>query len=481
MVSRVSNKNKAKLLAAIFLLSSSSYLPALTVEQYLEQVSQNNDSYEASKLLADAGFAKSEEGLLILTPHLIANAGYKIDNQPPVSSALNGIRTQSEIYNIGVAKKFSTGTNVKLSYDNNYQHITHPNPSLVKHQRFWYAKPDLSLEQPLLRDWLGNETKALIKAQNASAKATGHQRKFQSQTMLAEAKKAYWDLATIKANLKVKNEGVARAKQLLEWAKKRKDLGLGQESDYLQAESSLLLKQFDFEADKITEQQQARLFNALRNIASDTVTDTLESFNKVNVKKLKPPLKDLPSSMREDLKASYESAVAKQNVAIAAHQKISPDVKLRFNYFPSGRDTHYNHTAYEALRAKHNTVSIGLDFDILLDLDLNKTLTDAYRAEARAAELEYVYNKFQLNNEWQQLTKQFTLLNNQLDLAKKLQDTQEKKLKNEQKLLKNGRTTTFQVLSFEQEYISSQSYYFTVKNKLLDLVAAMELFGTPSS
>ena len=75
------------------------------------------------------------------------------------------------------------------------------------------------------------------------------------------------------------------------------------------------------------------------------------------------------------------------------------------------------------------------------------------------------------------ITEQFELLNNQLHLAEQIQVNQPEKLKQEQKLLKNGRTTTFQVLQFEQDLLIAQTQYYNTKNKLLNLNAAVKLFS----
>lgn len=462
---------------AILLLIFTNQSLGLNVDQYLQQVKQNNENLQSTELLMQAGFTRSEEGFLVTAPRLVGGVSYTDDRQPPISKALRGDQTKTENYNVGVTKKFQTGTNVKLEYDNTYIHIDNSSRALVQHDRFWYAKPILTLEQPLFRDWLGKETNSLIDLKNTQMQAQGHAKKFVIQNILMEAKTVYWDLAAVLANIRIKQEAVERSKALYSWAEKRVGSGLGIDSDMMQAKSAVLQRELELQVLQDFKKTKARLFNALRNIQSDTVDEKLDSFDAVNVKSLTPKDKMLPPSVREDLKAQYQNYLLAKSQANLAEQNITPTVNFNLKYYPSGRDMPYADAASEAFRLRHNTLSVGLKFDVPLDYSLNKNLASAYKAERHAAELALSRKQFEVTNEWQQLAQQFDLLYNQLNLTKQLETTQSSKLKNEESLLKNGRTSTFQVLQFEQDYLLAQSQYYTIKNKLLNLAAAMELFA----
>lgn len=454
----------------------SSNLNALNIDEYINQVIKNNQDVQSNNILMQSGFTRSEEGFLVTAPHMLGQISYISDSQPQISTALKGRKTETQNYNIGIAKKFDTGTRVKLEYDNTHYSLTSTSPSLIKDETLWFAKPIASLEQPLFRDWLGSETKSLIKLKNSQMLAQGHSKKFATQKIIADAKTTYWDLATIQSDIKIKQESIKRANKLLDWANKRTSLGLSNSSDAMQAQAALLQRELELKSLQNMHTAKARLFNALRNIQSDEVKESLDSFTKINLSKLSPEQSQMPDNIREDLKAHYQAyQVAKQQANIAT-ESIKPNINLNLQYYPSGRDTTYKHTAAEAWRAKHNTFSVGVAFDVPLSLTLNRNLTSAYKAEKHAAQLALSYKQFEVSNEWQQLTQQFNLLLSQLDLSDRLQKSQQKKLENEQDLLKKGRSTTFQVIQFEQDYLTAQSMYFNNKNKLLRIQAAMDLF-----
>lgn len=459
---------------SLSLLSSNTI--ALSLEDYLNQVQNQNNNYQSYILLQQAGFIRSQEGFLTTSPHAFAEISHLSDSEPPISQALRGRKTERQHLNLGVAKKFETGTNIKLEYDTSYTAITNPRPDLVVYDTFWYTKPIISLEQPLIRDWLGKETKALIALKNSQAEANGHLSKFNSKKTIMDATISYWDLATTLANINIKQESVKRSEKLVDWAKKRADLGLGKDSDLLQAESALLQRKYELQTYLDMKKSKARLFNAFRNIQSDSVNDELASFTKADIKNIQYNVDSLPPSVRGDLKAKYQKYLATQSQAELAKQNITPKLNLNLKYYPSGRDDHYNHTASEAFRAKHNTFFAGVNFDMPLNIFLNKDLTSAYKTESHAALLEYKQAEFNITKEWRLLVEQYYLFKKQLILAEKIQTTQQKKLTNEEKLLKNGRTTTFQVLQFEQDLLNAQSQYYNTKNRLLNIIAAIELF-----
>ncbi len=450
---------------------------SVTLDEYLREVRTHNDQFTASDLLAESGFNRSEEGFLILSPDLISSANYAEDAQPPLSDIFPNSKTVKKDIQLGVAKKFTTGTNVKLSYDSYHTENTYSSsPTSPTSRKYWTVKPNLAIEQPLLRNWLGDETKALIEAKNAQARAEGHNSNFNKKKILADAESAYWDLATIIENIAIKKDSVKRSLKLLEWAEKRSKSGLGDDSSYLQAKSSLEQRRFELETLIDQQRAYARLFNAFRTIPSSELPDNLVSFKRVNIAQLKKHTVK-PEIIREDLQAEYQVYLANKAQAEISKQSIKADLNLKMQYFPSGRNKDYGASASEASSRKYNNYSVGVDFSIPLDRKLIYKLDSSYQAQSHAALLEYSRKSFELNNEWQRLVEQFELYVKQLQIAETMVKTQDAKLKNEEDLLKNGRTTTFQVLQFEDDYFNAETQYLNTKNKLLKLATMMKLFN----
>jgi outer membrane protein TolC len=413
---------------------------------------------------------------LTLSPNLTTKLNYLNSSEPTLSTAIHGVKTTTEIVNIGLNKKFSTGTNLALEYDNRYKNITNADPSLISNNRTWDVNPRIKLEQPLLRDWLGKETQALINLKNSTALAQGHGNLFTKKKILADAESVYWDLATVQANIIIRQDSVKRSAKLIEWAERRLKLGLADDSDFFQAKSAHQQRHFELESFRDLQKAKARLFNAFRSIQSDDIPNTLDNFKNINLLTLKPKDYNLPPSIREDLHANYQNYKISEAKATLSAQSIKPDLTVNLLYYPAGRDRHYLDSGSDAFQGKNNTYGAGLNFSMPLDRSLIKELNNAYKAESYAAKLTYARKKFEVTNEWQRLAEQFDLFSKQLKITERIVATQLEKLKNEEKLLKNGRTTTFQVLQFEEDYFNAQSQYFDTKNKLLKLATLMKLF-----
>ena len=63
-----------------------------------------------------------------------------------------------------------------------------------------------------------------------------------------------------------------------------------------------------------------------------------------------------------------------------------------------------------------------------------------------------------------------------LKLAQSIEAVQKAKLENERYRLKQGRTSTYQVLLFEQDYSNSQLATIQIADKMLEAVADQKLY-----
>ena len=64
-----------------------------------------------------------------------------------------------------------------------------------------------------------------------------------------------------------------------------------------------------------------------------------------------------------------------------------------------------------------------------------------------------------------------------LELAEKISDAQRTKASNERNRLNNGRTTTFQVLSFEVDNASAEILRIQTETDLLNIYAQLKIFS----
>jgi outer membrane protein TolC len=112
-----------------------------------------------------------------------------------------------------------------------------------------------------------------------------------------------------------------------------------------------------------------------------------------------------------------------------------------------------------------------------LNLETNAHSREGWRQEKIVAELSFDRKLFEQENDWKSLNEDLNEAKTRLELALKLEEIQQSKLNIERERLQKGRSTTYQVLLFEQDYLSSQSNRIRSQAQILTLIAQMKLFG----
>jgi hypothetical protein len=101
--------SKKHFIITLFLVSSSSW--SYTADDFLKQYKEKNNLYKASELAVNSAHGKVESADLELSPVLTLD--YLKNNDQSLPSLLSPHR-QFDQYAVGLAKNFSTGTQVKL-------------------------------------------------------------------------------------------------------------------------------------------------------------------------------------------------------------------------------------------------------------------------------------------------------------------------------------------------------------------------------
>jgi outer membrane protein TolC len=90
------------------------------------------------------------------------------------------------------------------------------------------------------------------------------------------------------------------------------------------------------------------------------------------------------------------------------------------------------------------------------------------------------FKLFEQEQEWNDLNQKFHEAKKRLTLTRDIEIVQDKKLVREKARLHLGRTTTYQVLLFEQDYSTAQLARIRAQADILRILTQMKLFGGPS-
>lgn len=111
------------------------------------------------------------------------------------------------------------------------------------------------------------------------------------------------------------------------------------------------------------------------------------------------------------------------------------------------------------------------------DRGLASEAAAGYRKEQMGAEMTFRQKQTDLMNEWSDLKKRIAEFKVRLKLTQGLVAAQKAKLALERERLNTGRTTTFQVLMFEQDYAQSKLGEIGAKAALVRALTQLKVYG----
>lgn len=462
------------MLAVLAVVPSLGFSAQLTLNDFLAQVQEKNQGVVANKLVAEGTQAREEEGRLIFRPSLFAQGQVMVDKRPVANPATQGDRTDTQYATAGLAQNFNFGLKGQFSYTLYHTKIYNAGQTFVPLADFNDGVAKIELSQSLWRNWNGKENKAQADLIDAQAKASKHIANFTVQTTLASAESIYWSLSQTKKVIQVQKDNLARAQQIRAWNSRRVNSGLSERSDFLQADSNLKLREYELQNALQQQNLLQRTFNSMRGIDSNIVSEDLEAVDSKNLKVLAAPAKD---DLREDTKAAFEQQnLAKANAALAI-ERNRPTFEVYGSYAFNGRDPERADAISNSFKTDHSTSAIGVRFNTPLDFGTTSSAIDGYKKEQIAAEYNYQRRVFDQDREWNDLLTRFEDAKIRLELAEKISETQRIKTTNERNRLNNGRTTTFQVLTFELDLAQADVLRIQTETDLLNIYAQLKIFS----
>lgn len=456
------------------IMPSLGFSAQLTLNDFLTQVGEKNQGVVANKLVAEGTQGREEEGRLIFRPSLFAQGQVMVDKKPVGNPSTQGTQTDSEYATAGVMQNFDFGLKGQLSYTLYHTQIYNAGTTFVPLADYNDGSAKIELSQSLWRNLWGKENKAQADIIDSQAKASKHLANFTVQSTLATAESIYWSLSQTRKIIKVQQDNLSRAKQLREWNQRRISTGLAERSDFLQADSNLKLREYELQSALQQQNLLQRTFNSMRGIDGNLVAEELEPVDSKNLKSIAAPAK---AELREDTKAALEQqTIAKSNAALAI-ERNKPTFELYGSYAFNGRDADRADAISNSFKTNHTTSAVGIRFNTPLDFGTTNSAIEGYKKEQMAAEINYQKKVFDQDREWNDLLTKFEDAKVKLEFVEKIAEAQRVKTLNERNRLNNGRTTTFQVLSFELDSAQSELLRIQTETDLLNIYAQLKIFS----
>ena len=462
------------LIALAVALPLSANADQLTLEKFLKQVEEKNQSVTASKLIVEGTTSRADEGKLIFKPSLFAQAQTSSDKKLTTNVAAQGDRTDYTAVSAGIMQQFNFGLQSKLSYNLSHTKIYDATPSFLPISDFRTGVTTLELSQSLWRNFLGREARSQEEVATAAAAATKHIENYKIKTTLALAESIFWSLSQALKVVKVEKDSLDRAKKIRDWNQNRLRSGLAENADFLQADTNYKAREYELKSTLIDLKTLQRSLNALRGIDSDIVEENFEEVDSAKIKMLALPKKE---ELRDDTKSALEQQkIAKANAAMSI-EKNKPTLELFGAYALNGKAVQTGDAVSDSFKTDHDTKAIGLRFIAPLDFGSTSDNINGYKKEQIAAEQNFQRKLFDQDQQWNDLSAKLEDAKVKLSLVEQIEQAQKIKASNERDRLNKGRTTTFQVLNFEQDYAQSELSRIQSETNILNIYSQLKTFS----
>lgn len=450
----------------------------LSLEEYEEQVKNDNLTYAAADLNAEAYEKLKEKAKLVTAVNFFASTQTAFTEQNQALQIFRYTRTYTQTSQVGITQISDFGLSSKLYYTLN--HVTYkglntsasPNPSLASSN--YQSIPAIELSLPLWQNWMGSATKASKESVYFTNEAQKLTAKALSVSSLVASEQAYWTLAAARRTVEIQKDSLKSAEQILDYVSKREKMNLGERGDVIQAQALVETRKLTLKQAQNDEQVAAREFNKNRYINSNQVGEKLADIDAKKLENFLVP--QLPEGDRLDVKA-YEATV-KAAVANAKLDEESnkPSLSVYGSYLENQLEKNNQQAIYNSFAQNGRAGVLGLKFSMPINFGLTSTIRAGDVQSASAAKMNYRQKVFEQENDWQILVQNLTIYKETLKLSQKIESVQKSKLDNERKLLKQGRTSTYQILLFEQDYSNSQLTTIQIAYKMLVLIAQQKLY-----
>lgn len=131
--------------------------------------------------------------------------------------------------------------------------------------------------------------------------------------------------------------------------------------------------------------------------------------------------------------------------------------------------------------AQRDSAYVGLRLKVPLYVTATDDAITGAKLQKNAAERNEKNLRYEQEQQWNDIVQKLNESKQALKLATKMEAAQKAKLENERTRLRQGRTTTYQILLFEQDYSQAQASRVRSATQILNLQSQIKLYSAVSA
>lgn len=468
---------KFLLSAVVFSLLSQSPPQEISLERFLNLVQQQNRNIKiASKRIQVAEQAKSEPEL-VFSPQATAGLAYE-DARSAGGLSFQQKGASSKVLNqsLGLSKEWSSGTNTSLSHSlqrNDFEGLQTTNG-----EAFWQNRLTLRLEQDLWSNFFGRKSRAQVHELQHQLESARLNEKFRIRQLLSDAEKAYWAAAVASEVRSSLEKSLERTQGILDWNTRRAKLKVVDKGDVLQSRAALFQLKQRLEEVKRQELEAKRSLRFFLGEVDESAAMSPSDELRIEIDQVELPDSFSPEK-REDLKALKKLTEASDAAYRKTDYELDPNLNLYASYSGNSNDSEFSSAESQVFDNSFRQYEVGLQLAIPLGFRTNKNVRASKQKEKEATYLEYNQAKLAIEKAFLDLKTRIRETISKLQVAESLEQTQREKLSNEDKRFRQGRSSSFQILTFEEDLAEAELQRIRLYAQLRQLLADLELFSGP--
>ena len=477
-------KTIIKLLLCIFFLApAAGGQETLTLNKYLGLVESTNPDIRSADYSIQAAGQKAQELDMNYSPILSGAYNYTDDKSgASFGSTMATREMKATAWSVNASKKFFTGTTLTLGYTNSeaafdlYSPISIMGNNLTNFTGY-EVKPYAQVSQSLLRDFMAGITQTGIDKAKAQARSGQYMLLFKKQQLLLRARSVYWNLSLAREVVAFRQASLDRAKKLLDWNENKYKLDLVDKGDYLQTQAAYKLRQLNLQLAQEDLVKAVRDFNQMLGKQDNAVNSELEKISE-EISSLDAIGALERSGKRADVLSAESTYKSAQFAEEETKYRALPELSLNGSYSSHGLALNYSDAWEQASNNRLPVYAVGLSFIVPLDYKTLNTVKAGYKNEFYSAKDTLDSTLLAEKNDWDQLQVSWKNVKSRLKLGEEIRVIQNKRVENEQDKFRRGRTTTFQLLSAENDLDDATLNVYRMVFEELMTHAQAELYNT---
>ncbi len=447
---------------------------ALTLSEFLAEIEQKNGTVIGTTQMSQGSTQAQGESKLLFLPKLFGEALYSDDRRQTANPNFQGRQTLSRQASLGVENDFRFGLTSRLYYSIQDNAIQGLSPVIFAGGSLVNVNTGFNLEltQPLYRNGFGSEASAnadLIQASNETSIFGDAAKRKQA---LAAAENAFTRLWSARQILTLQEDLLDRAAKIFSWARNRAAKNLSDSADALQAEATYQQRQVEIIAARDEVRSANEYFNVIRGQPADTQAPELQTPElpeaALNVTRTKPS---------DQINAQEAATKIIQANARLSKERAKPTVDLFARAGMNGVNSALADAMNTSTTLQYPYYAAGIRFSMPLAIGEASDVRAGRMKQELGADESLTQQKREEEQQFADLKKKLSIARERIALLDKLEVIQQRKLARERERLNLGRTTTYQVLLFDQDYAQARLLRTRTLSEAFQLYSQLKTLG----